>query len=201
MSTYKNDIINNYIYFYHLDKFCILPVYPEQIADKQPTKFQQTNALSRSAPVFTFSDSGPRQVNFSFDLHRDLMNAINTDCKVQFLESDVVDFSKDDYVDTLIKYVQAAAIPNYQVYNGGKNKSVDPPMVALRLATDIFVKGVVTSGMSVVYKKPILDNGKYALVTLDFTISEVEPYDAKTVVEKGSFRDIAAGFRVDRFNG
>lgn len=197
--TYRYDLINNYIYFYHLDKFCILPVYPDQIDDKTNTTYQQTQALSRSAPVFTYSNSGPRTVNFSFDLHRDLMNSINAESKVPFLESDVVDFTQDDYVDTLIKYFEASALPNYQVYNAGKNKSVDPPMVAVRLATDIFVKGVVSSGIDVVYKKPILDNGKYALVTLTFTVSESEPYDAKTVAQLGSFRDTAAGFRINRF--
>lgn len=197
--TYRYDLINNYIYFYHLDKFCILPVYPDQIDDKTNTTYQPTQALSRSAPVFTYSNSGPRTVNFSFDLHRDLMNSINAESKIPFLEPDVVDFTQDDYVDTLIKYFEASALPNYQVYNAGKNKSVDPPMVAVRLATDIFVKGVVSSGIDVVYKKPILDNGKYALVTLNFTISESDPYDAKTVVQLGSFRDTAAGFRINRF--
>lgn len=198
--TGKVDIIPNYIYFYHLDKFCILPLYPEQITDNMKSTFAETTALSRSAPVFTYSNSGPRDVNFQFDLHRDLMNDVNTKGSNIKLTSDVVDYTQDDYIDVLIKYLQAAALPKYQVYNGGKSKSVDPPMVAVRLGKGIFIKGVVNSGVNVTYKKPILTNGKYALVTINFTVQEVEPYDAKSIVQKGSFRDTAAGIKVNKFN-
>ena len=69
--------IPNYIYFYHLDEYCILPLYPDQITDNMTSTFQQTNSLSRSAPVFTFSNSGPRNVRIDLDLHRDLINDLN----------------------------------------------------------------------------------------------------------------------------
>ena len=46
--------IDNYIYFYHLGEsgeYIILPTYPTTIADSMGSTFNQTNALSRSAPV------------------------------------------------------------------------------------------------------------------------------------------------------
>ena len=46
----------------------------------------------------------------------------------------------DDYVDTLINKLQAAALPNYDY----GNKMVNPPMVAIRFGNEIFIKGVVT---------------------------------------------------------
>lgn len=196
----NTDLITNYIYFYHLDKFCILPLYPESIADSMKSTFQSTTALSRSAPVFTYSNSGPRDVNIQFDLHRDLMNDVNTKGSNIVISRDVVDFNDKDYVDILINYLQAIALPKYQIYNGGKSKSVDPPMIAIRLGKGIFIKGVVTSGVTVTYKKPILTNGKYALISIAFTVEEVEPYDAKSIVQKGSFRDTAAGIKVNKFN-
>ena len=51
-TTNKFKMIDNYIYFYHLDKFCILPTYPDSITDNLSSNFAATNALSRSAPVF-----------------------------------------------------------------------------------------------------------------------------------------------------
>ena len=38
------------------------------------------------------------------------------------------------------------------------------------------------------YAWPILENGKYAQVSLHLTVSEVDPYDATTVFTNGSFR-------------
>lgn len=200
MTSMAPIIIYNYIYFYHLDKFCLLPFYPDQITDNMSTSFAQTTALSRSAPVFTYSNSGPRSVQITFPLHRDMMNDLNVKDKKYLISNDIVDFTEPDYIDTLVNYLQAAALPQYQIYNSGKSKSVDPPMVAIRFGNDVFIKGVVTSGINVVFKKPIQTDGKYASVDINFTVSEVEPYNAETVVQKGSFRDIAAGINVNTFS-
>ena len=185
-------MIMNYIYFYHVEKFCVLPEYPDSIGDNLGSNFAQTQALSRSAPVFSYASSGPRQVSVSLKLHRDLMDDLNTG--VSNLRSDVVDFRGDDYIDTLIKYLQSVALPRYRNYSHGQ-KSVIPPMVAVRFGDDIFIKGVVTSGIQVTYEKPILWNNKYAQVSLTFTISETEPYSADDVIAEGSFRGITAAFK------
>lgn len=195
----KAKLIDNYIYFYHLEKFCVLPLYPETITDTLNSTFQPTNALSRSAPVYTYSNSGPRTVTINLDLHRDLMNDVNTN--VSNLKTNVVEFRNEyynnrdeDYVDILIKYLQSVALPKYQVYNSG-SKSVIPPMVAIRFGNDIFIKGVVTSGITVTYKKPILVGNKYAIANVSFTVTETDPYDADTVVQTGSFRGISSTFK------
>lgn len=193
-------LIPNYIYFYHLDEFCVLPLYPETISDNMSSKFAETNALSRSAPVFSYINSGPRTVQISLKLHRDMMNDLNRD--VSNIKANVVDFSKDDYVDTLVKYLQAIALPRYRNYSAG-SKSVIPPMVALRFGNEVFIKGVVASGVQVTYSKPILIGDKYAQIEVAFTISEVDPYDADYVAGKydngegGSFR----GLFDSRFKG
>lgn len=191
MSKYVK-MIQNYIYFYHVEKFCLIPEYPDSINDSLSSTFAQTNALSRSAPVFSYSNSGPRQVTVNLKLHRDLMDDINTG--VSNLKGDVVDFHGDDYIDTLIKYLQSVALPKYRNYSTGQ-KSVIPPMVAVRFGDDIFIKGVVTSGIQVNYEKPILWNNKYAQVGLTFTISESDPYSADEVIADGSFRGITAAFK------
>lgn len=193
-------IIPNYIYFYHLDEFCVLPLYPESISDSMASKFSETNALSRSAPVFSYINSGPRQVSITLKLHRDLMNDLNKD--VSNIKKNVVDFSKDDYVDTLIKYLQAISLPRYENYASG-SKSVIPPMVAIRFGNDIFIKGVVNTSVTVTYSKPIMVDNRYAQAEIGFTVWEVDPYDADYVAGKydngegGSFR----GLFDSRFKG
>lgn len=184
--------IKNYIYFYHLDKFCVLPDCPESVTDNMQANFTSTNALARTAPVFSYQNSGPRTVTINFKFHRDMLNDVNRN--VSNLKDNVVDFSGDDYVDTLIKYLQSMALPKYNEYSSGA-KTVIPPMVALRFENDIFIKGVVSSGVTVTYTKPILIDGKYALIDVQFTVSEVEPYDAEYVAQQGSFRGLVRAFK------
>jgi hypothetical protein len=68
-------------------------------------------------------------------------------------------------------------------------------LVAVRLGREIFIKGVVTSGISVTYGKPILVDEKYATMKVSFTISEVDPYDSSSVYKNGSFRGLTATLR------
>jgi hypothetical protein len=82
-------------------------------------------------------------------------------------------------------------VPKYNL----SNKAIEPPLVAVRLGREVFIKGVVTSSISVTYKKPILSNEKYAVLGISFTISEVDPYDSTTVFQNGSFRGLTATLR------
>lgn len=179
----KFDLITNYIYLYHIDKFIVLPTYPETIQDTLNSTFQQTNALARSAPIFTYSNSGPRSMQITLNLHRDLMTQINYG--VSNINLNEVDIG-DDYIDTMVKQLQAIALPAYAT----AEKMVNPPMVALRFGNEIYVKGVVTSGITVTYGLPLLANDKYASVSVSFSVSEVDPYDANSVMVNGSFRGL-----------
>ena len=179
--------VTNYIYLYHTDKFIIIPEYPESITDNMTSTFNQTTALSRSAPVFTYANSGPRSVTFSLELHRDMVNDLNITAGNTNLKSNVVS-QTDDYVDILIKELQSIALPRYNV----NNRAVIPPRVAVRFGNELFISGVVTSTITCTYGKPILSNGKYAKVSIGFTISEYDPYDATLVSQLGSFRGITS---------
>ena len=181
---------DNYIYISHLDipeedKYFIIPNYPDSIQDSMNSNFGQTNALSRTAPVFTYVNSGPRQIQISLKLTRDLLDEANTQ------NNSVVPALGEDYVDTLIKALQAIAVTKYNL----KNKYVEPPLVAVRFSDEIFIKGIVSGGVTVTYAKPVLTNGKYSQITIAFQIYEVDPYDAITVYKNGGFRGMTRGMR------
>lgn len=182
MSNYE--LIDNYIYLYHLDKFLLLPTYPEQISDSNSASYSTNNPLSRSAPIFAYSYSGPRTVQINLTLHRDLMTQLNySTSNVNLNEVEL----GDDYVDFLAKAIQTIVIPKYS----STSKMVNPPMVALRFGNEIYVKGVVTGGVTVTYRGPILNDNKYAIVDISFTVSEVDPYDAESIMTQGSFRGLS----------
>lgn len=174
-------VINNYIYLYHIDKFLVLPTYPESISDSLSSTFTSAQPLSRSAPIYSYSYSGPRTIQVTLDLHRDMMNEVN------YSQSNINVEVGDDYIDTLINQLQAIALPKYL----SSDKMVDPPMVALRFGNDIFIKGVVTNGISLSYSGPILRTGKYARCSITFTVNEITPYDAQSILSLGSFRGIS----------
>lgn len=174
-----------YIYISHLDKdlqYWRIPVLPDSISDSMTTTFAQTQALGRSAPVFTFSHAGPRTVQVSIKLHRDIMDDVNMSWSNATLGYN------EDYVDNLLRALQAIAVPKYNL----SNKAVQPPMVALRLGNQIFIKGVVTSAPGVTYNKPILDQGQYGDIQISLTVSEVDPYDATAIYANGGFRGVVS---------
>lgn len=210
-------VIDNYIYLYHTETVILLPVFPESIADNTSTTFSETPILGRSAPIYTYSSSGPRQVEINLKLHRDMLNDINTSNNiVSYSHKDKPELLKkvkrDDYMEVLIAELQSAALPVYEA----SKKLINPPIVAIRIGDEIFCKGVIQGGVRVNYSGPILANneydingeiikttdtygnrinkvgkGKYALVDIGFSIYEIDPYDAVGVASSGSFRGLS----------
>lgn len=177
------NMIENYIYLYHIDKYIILPAFVDSVNDTQQVSFVPSAPLSRSAPIQSYSNSGPRTVQVHFNLHRELMYQINKDL------NSIPDTAPPgvDYVDLFIKYIQAAVLPAYKA----AEKMVNPPVVALRLGNDIFIKGVIAGNVGLTYNYPILDDGRYALVDITFGVTEIDPYDAQTVMITGSYRNVS----------
>lgn len=176
------NMIENYIYMYHVQQFIVIPTYPESLTDTLSVEFASSTPMSRSAPIYSYSKSGPRQITIKLDLHRDLMTQVNKDV------SNIPVSPGDDYVDTLIKQIQAIALPVY----GATEKMVDPPIIACRFGNDIFIRGVVEGSVGVDYDLPIISGNKYAHVGVSFTIVEVDPYSAPQVMTSGSFRGFDA---------
>ena len=174
------NMIDNYVYLYHVNQFIVIPSFPDSITDTMSVNFNKSTPMSRSAPIYSYSDSGPRSLQIYLDLHRDMMMQINKGT------SNANVAIGDDYVDTLVKQLQAAALPAYKA----SEKLVDPPLVAVRFGNDIFIKGIVSGAVSVTYAVPILTNDKYAHVSVSFTVEEVDPYSAQQVMTAGSFRGI-----------
>lgn len=180
------NMIDNYVYLYHTDTLIAIPLYPDSIQDSMGTSYAQTPIMSRSAPIFSYSNSGPRVLQIQLPLHRDMMHDVNTSNS----KLDITELESGDYVDLMINQLQAAAVPSYAV----SEKMVNPPLVAVRFGNSIFCKGVVLGGITVTHSGPIIqfeDNtDKYAVVTIGFSVYEVDPYDANTIMLEGGYRGL-----------
>lgn len=177
-----------YLYISHLDEghqYWTLPGYPDEVTDSMGSSFTSTTALGRSAPVYTFSSAGPRSINISLHFRRDMFD------EEIYRQTNVIPKDNEDYAESLIHALQAIAVPKYNL----SNKAIEPPLVAVRLGREVFIKGIVDGGVRVSYGKPILVDEKYADIKVDFTISEVDPYDSSTVFTNGSFRGMTATMR------
>ena len=178
------NMIDNYIYMHHLNTYIILPLYPQSVRDSQQANFAPSTPLMRSAPIQSFQGSSARSITFEFQLHREYMSQLN------YKKSNAKLDIGDDYVDTLIKDIQACALPKYD----SSEKMVDPPIVSVRLGDDIFIKGVVKGPPTVLYQLPIINidgKDKYALVSISFSVDEIDPYSADDIVKIGSFRGLS----------
>ena len=184
-------MIDNYIYLFHTNELIVVPTFANSVTDSISVSFASETPLTRSAPIYSYQNSGPRNLHFDFDLHRENMWEINY--KVSTVKPD----AGDDYVDYMIKAVQAAALPEYSL----AEKMVNPPMIAVRMGNDIFIKGVVTGDVGVTYTAPIISGrnpdgsindsiSRYASVRIAFSVNEVDPYQASDVMKYGSYRGI-----------
>jgi hypothetical protein len=97
----------------------------------------------------------------------------------------------DDYIDYIIRNIQSCVVPRYS----NTSKMVDPPLVAVRFGSDIYCKGIVQGNIGVTYDLPIIrypdGSDKYSLVQLNFSVTEVDPYDAETIAMTGSYRGLS----------
>lgn len=162
----------NWVYFHHTGQSYIIPVDPESIQDQMGASFASSSPLSRSAPIYSYQNSGPRTVQVAFTLHRDLCQEFNP--------------GSSDMVEELINNLEGMVLPEYEA----ANKIVNPPVVSLKIRDEIFIKGIVTS-VGKTFNLPLLNYGgkyKYALVNLNFSVQEVTPYNASILSQIGGGR-------------
>lgn len=166
----------NYIVLHHTGAKYIIPVDPDAISDSMGASFAENSPLSRSAPIYSYQHSGPRTVQVTFTLHRDLCREYNP--------------GSTDMVEELITNLDALVLPDYD----SASKIVNPPVVSLKIRDELYIKGVVTGSAGITYNLPLINYGtgdrpvyKYALVTISFGISEITPYSASIL--PGKFRN------------
>ena len=179
-------MIDNYIYVYHTHTLIVLPIYPDSIADSMGITYNSQIPLARSAPIYSYSNLGPRSLQLTLPIHRDMMNQIN----LQASRLALPNINEEDYTDVMINQLQSIALPKYSP----TEKMVNPPLVAVRFGNSIFCKGVVTGNVTATHDGPIIHfpegTDKYAMVTVGFTVEEVDPYDAESVMLEGGYRGL-----------
>ena len=178
---------DNYIVLHHIGKKLVIPVDPDAISDSMGVSYAENSPLSRSAPIYSYQNSGPRSVQVSFTLHRDLCREFNPELAAAGI----------DPVDLLIENLDALVLPDYD----SANKIVNPPVVSLKIRDEIYIKGVISGSVGVTYSLPIINYGddtkavyKYAVVAISFGVNEITPYSASILPKVGGKFRAGSGF-------
>lgn len=164
---------NNYIHNHSTGATYYLP-YPDTLNDSMAVSYTPVTILSRSAPVYVWTNSGPRTVSVEFNLHRDMDN-----------DSVIIGLTKRQFtVNKFLDEIQSLSLPSYS--NSGV---ITAPQISMRIGSKCFITGVLTSAPQVNYNKPLNKDGEYQQATVSLAISEVGAYDADIVRSVGNYRD------------
>lgn len=122
-----------------------LPCYPDEISDNTNVNWAETGIIGRSSPIYAYNSTSSREVNFSFDVHREMMG------------------DKGQKIDFILNKLRSAAYPNYS------SSGLVPPVVTFNFGY-FRTKGILNS-IGFVWKKPIV-KGHYQSGTVSVSMKE-----------------------------
>lgn len=147
------------------DEMLYFPVYPEGFDDGVSANYEDMpEMLYQYEPWKVYKSSGPREITFNFEFHRDMWTGDH----------------RDGNANALIRGCEANCYPNYD------GALVNAPIVTMYIHGQNFITGVMTS-CKVNWDKPIGLDGFYLYCKLSITIVEIspEPLNYNTVLNKG----------------
>ena len=146
------------------DNVINMPCYPTTISDSLSVDYTSNAIPYRTEPYLNYSNSGPRTVSVSFNLHREMTESDGSD------------------IDTIINTIQAASYPKT-----GNSNAIS---TSLKIGNHIYIRGVITGGINTSYSGPIID-GKYNVCDISFSITEVtgDMIYFNNKLKKGSYMD------------
>jgi hypothetical protein len=135
------------------------PVYPEELDDGVSANYDEMpEMLYQYEPWKVYKSSGPREITFTFEFHRDMWSGDH----------------RDGGANDLIRGCEANCYPQYD------GSLVNVPWVALYIHGENYITGVMTS-CKTHWKGPIGLDGFYLMCELSFTIVEVSPEELNYV--------------------
>ena len=143
-----------------------LPLYPEQVSETISANWQSQPVLGRSSPIAAYANTDLKQVNFSLDLHRDLLTGSFSHTKESIeqspvegdisrqaaglqKQSDKGPFATRTWYTNINKMLQISCYPQYT------SAGLIPPTTYF-IFGQMILKGFVKS-YSTEWKKPIIN--------------------------------------------
>lgn len=141
-----------------------IPCYPEEMEDSRAANYTtMPDLLYQYEPWYLYESSGPRQVSYKFELHRDMWTGDHRDGKC----------------NQLIRFCEANCFPRFS------GSAVNIPSVTLYVNGDCLISGIMTE-VSKKWSGPLGLDGFYLYCELTLSITEVSkiPLNYDTVMNK-----------------
>lgn len=141
-----------------------IPCYPEEMEDSRTANYTtMPDLLYQYEPWYLYESSGPRQVSYKFELHRDMWTGDHRDGKC----------------NQLIRFCEANCFPRFS------GSAVNVPSVTLYVNGDCLISGIMTD-VTKKWSGPIGLDGFYLYCELTLNITEVSktPLNYDTVMNK-----------------
>lgn len=141
------------------------PVYPTELSDAVSANYEEMpDMLYQYEPWQVYKSSGPREISFNFEFHRDMWTWDHRDGKA----------------NELVRFCKANCYPEYQ------GSLVNVSTVSLYIHGKNYITGIMTQ-CSADWSGPIGLDGFYLICKLSFTIKEVSPeaLNYYTMMNKG----------------
>jgi hypothetical protein len=152
------------LYSYLGDEMLYFPVYPNDFDDGVNANYEEMGEmLYQYEPWKVYKSSGPREMSFTFEFHRDMWTGDH----------------RDGNANDLIRGCEANCFPEYD------GSLVNVPLVSLYIHGQNYITGVMTT-CKASWGKPIGLDGFPLKCELSFSITEVSPMalDYSTVRHK-----------------
>lgn len=141
-----------------------IPCYPQELEDSRTANYTtMPDLLYQYEPWYMYETSGPRQVPFTFELHRDMWTGDHRDGKC----------------NQLIRFCEANCFPRF------RGSAVNVPSVTLYVNGDCLISGIMTE-VNKKWSGPLGLDGFYLYCELTLNITEVSktPLNYDTVMNK-----------------
>ena len=135
---------------------CVFPCYPESYSDSHQASMASQTPLGRSEPFLIYQNSGPRTVNVSFRMDREMTHITD--------------------IGSVVGTVQSMCYP-------ASGSGTIIPRVTLVIGSNCSITGVIQN-VNTNWSDTIIAN-QYMVVTLDFSVTECTGYPKTSGVVAG----------------
>ena len=147
-----------------------LPVIPEQVSKSLSANWESLNIPGRAASYYSYTGTSNRTVNFSIQLHNDLLENytwVENGVKFKSNESSGLTMNK------IISFLESCCYPIYE------SEKIIPPVVLLKIGDEIKMRGIINnvSETSQLPFRDVIVAGrtfkKYLMKTISISFTEV----------------------------
>lgn len=167
----RNDDINSAVEIIVGNISITMPCWPEQLNDGVSANYAKEEILGRSEPYVIYTNTGEREIDFTFKMHREMLQPLGTTSEKSAEE-----------IESIVRVLESAVYPDY-------DGTVSAVRTIVKVGKSIYIEGVMVKEATT-WSGPIGPDLKYNQVEVSFTILETtgKAKSRKQILSMGGYR-------------